>query len=148
MPEAIEPLHASCVSRTSHMLLRRLGNRATVRVRSPIVLGRYSEPEPDIAVVTTRDDFYVTAHPRPRDTLLGIEFVARNGSYDRTLKLPLYAKAELREVWLVDLTTATVEVHRRPALRGYRSSETYGRGQAIRPVAFPRMRVRVNEILG
>ena len=79
---------------------------------------------------------------------MAIEFATGCGSYDRTLKLPLYAKAELREVWLVDLKTATIEVHRRPALRGYRSSETYGRGQAIRPVAFPRMRVRVNEILG
>jgi Uma2 family endonuclease len=99
-------------------------------------------------VLAPRADFYAELHPRPRDVLLGIEVMDSSRSYDRTLKLPLYAKAELREVWLIDLKAETVDVHRRPALRGYRSSETYGRGRVITPLAFPRLRVRVNEILG
>lgn len=140
--------HASTVARLNTLLVRRFADRATIWVQNPIVLDRWSEPQPDLCVLAPRVDFYAATHPRPRDVLLGIEVMASSRDYDRTLKLPLYAKAELREVWLVDPETETIAVHRRPALRGYLSSATYGRGQAIRPVAFPRMRVRVNEILG
>lgn len=144
----IGPPHASTVARLTALLVRRFGDRATIWVQNPIVLDRWSEPQPDLCVLAPRADFYGAKHPRSRDVLLGIEVMASSRGYDRALKLPLYAKAEIREVWLVDLKTQTVEVHRRPALRGYRSSETCGRGQAIRPVAFPRARIRVNEILG
>jgi Uma2 family endonuclease len=140
--------HASTVARLTTLLVRRFADRATIWVQNPIILDRWSEPQPDVCVLAPRADFYAAAHPRPREVLLGIEVMASSRGYDRTLKLPLYAKAELREVWLVDLKAQAIEVHRRPALRGYRSTETYGRGQAIRPLAFPRMRVRVNEILG
>ena len=69
-------------------------------------------------------------------------------SYDRTLKLPLYARAGLREVWLVDLQAEVIERFRRPSLRTYREHETFGRGRVLTPLAFPRIRFRVNEILG
>lgn len=144
----IGPPHASTVARLTALLVRRFGGRATIWIQNPIVLDRWSEPQPDLCVLAPRADFYGAAHPRPRDVLLGIEVMASRRDYDRTLKLPLYAKAELREVGLVDVKAETIEVHRRPALRGYRSSSTFRRGQAIAPLAFPRLRIRVNEILG
>ncbi len=140
--------HSSTVARLNALLFRRFGRAATVWVQNPIILDRWSEPQPDLCLLAPRPDFYAAAHPRPRDVLLGIEVMDSSRSYDRTLKLPLYAKAELREVWLVDLKAETIDVHRRPALRGYREQRTYGRGQTIMPVAFPRVRIRVNEILG
>jgi Uma2 family endonuclease len=144
----IGPPHASTVARLNKLLMRRFGDQATIWIQNPIILDRWSEPQPDLCVLAPRSDFYGAAHPRPRDVLLGIEVMDSSRSYDRTLKLPLYAKAELREVWLVDLKTATIDVHRRPALRGYRDHETYARGRTIVPLAFPRVRIRVNEILG
>lgn len=140
--------HASTVDRVAALFMRRLAGRANVRVQGPIVLDRFSQPQPDVSVLAVRRDFYGVRHPRPRDVLLAIEVVDSSGGYDRTLKLPLYAKAELREVWLVDLKAETVEVHRRPALRGYRQQQTFARGRAITPLAFPRMRFRVAELLG
>lgn len=140
--------HASTVARLTALLVRRFGKLATVWVQNPIILDRWSEPQPDLCLLAPRTDFYAAAKPRPRDVLLGIEVMASSRSYDRTLKLPLYAKAELRDVWLVDLRAETIDVFRRPALRGYREHHTYGRGQAIVPLAFPRLRIRVNEILG
>lgn len=140
--------HASTVARLTTLLVRRFGRRATIWVQNPIILDRWSEPQPDLCVLAERTDFYAGAHPRPRDVLLGIEVMDTSRSYDRTLKLPLYAKAELREVWLVDVRAQAIEVYRRPALRGYRVAATYVRGQAIKPLAFPRLRIRVNEILG
>ncbi len=140
--------HASTVARLTALLVHRFRKHATIWVQNPIVLDRWSEPQPDLCVLAPRADFYAELHPRPRDVLLGIEVMDSSRSYDRALKLPLYGKAELSEVWLIDLKAETVEVHRRPALRGYRTSATYARGQVIVPLAFPHMRVRVNEILG
>lgn len=146
--ERIRPPQASCVMRMMTLFMRRLSKRATVRTRGPIVLGRYSEPEPDLSILAYRDDFYATAHPRPRDVLLVVEVLDSPSCYDRTLKLPLYARAGLREAWLVDVNLKVIEVHRRPALRGFREQQTFGRGQTVTPLAFPRLRFRVKDLLG
>lgn len=144
----IGPPHASTVARLNVLLIRRFGGRATIWTQNPIVLDRWSEPQPDVCVLAPRADFYAAGHPRPKDVLLGVEVMDSSRSYDRTLKLPLYAKAELREVWFVDLKAQSIDVFRRPALRGYREQRTYARGETIVPLAFPRLRIRVNEILG
>jgi hypothetical protein len=140
--------HASTVARLNALFSRRLGGRATIWVQNPIVLDRYSEPQPDLCVLHARADFYASAHPRPREVLLAVEVMDTSRGYDRTLKLPLYARAELREVWLLDLKGQTIEVYTRPALRGYREQQTLARGGALAPRAFPSVRFRVNELLG
>jgi hypothetical protein len=140
--------HAGCVDRLNALFTRRFGDRAIVRVQNPIILDRRSEPQPDVALLAPRPDFYSAAHPRPRDVLLAVEVMDTSRGYDRTLKLPLYARAELREVWLVDLTAQALEVYRGPALRGYRQQQRLVPGRALAPLAFPRLRFRVREILG
>ncbi len=117
-------------------------------MQGPIILDRHSEPQPDLSVLAPRADFYGHAQPRPRDVLLAIEVMDSSRGYDRTLKLPLYARAELREVWLVDLKAEVIERYRKPALRGYRERAEFHRGRVLTPLAFPRVRFRVNEILG
>jgi Uma2 family endonuclease len=119
-----------------------------VRIQGPVVLDRFSEPQPDLAILVARSDYYSGAYPRPGDVLLGIEVMDTSRGYDRTIKLPLYARKELREVWLIDLRAEVIEVHRRPALRGYREHQRLGRGRVLSPLAFPRLRFRVSEILG
>jgi Uma2 family endonuclease len=140
--------HAGCVNRLTALFTRRLGNRATVQVQNPIVLDRHSEPQPDLTLLAPRADFYSSAHPRPRDVLLAIEVMDVSRGYDRTLKLPLYARAELREVWLVDVAARAIEVYRRPALRGYHNERRLIPGETLAPLAFPRIRFRVDELLG
>lgn len=140
--------HAGCVDRLNALFARRLRGRAIVRVQNPIVLDRYSEPQPDLTLLAPRPDFYSAAHPRPRDVLLAVEVMHASRGYDRTLKLPLYARAELREVWLVDLAGRAVEVYTRPALRGYRQQQRLVPGRVLAPLAFPRLRFRVTELLG
>ena len=140
--------HSSSVDRLNAFFSRRLGRRAIIRVQGPIILDRYSEPQPDLSVLAPRADFYGHAQPRPRDVLLAIEVMDSSRGYDRTLKLPLYARAELREVWLVDLKAEVIERYRKPALRGYRERAEFHRGRVLTPLAFPRVRFRVNEILG
>jgi Uma2 family endonuclease len=140
--------HSSSVDRLNALFSRRLGRQAIIRVQGPIILDRWSEPQPDLSVLAPRADFYGHAQPRPRDVLLAVEVMDSSRGYDRTLKLPLYARAELREVWLVDLKAEVIERYRSPALRGYREREDFGRRRVLTPLVFPRIRFRVNEILG
>jgi len=130
------------------LFVRRLGRRAIVRVQNPIVLDDYSEPQPDVTILAPRTDYYVGAHPRPGDVLLCIEVMDAGASYDRTLKLPLYAKKHVRELWLVDLPGEAVEVYRRPSAARYRDQRRVERGRRIAPLTFPRVHFRVADILG
>jgi len=140
--------HMAIVDRLNMLLARRLGRRVIVRVQGPIVLDDHSEPQPDVTLLAPRSNFYDHAHPRPPDVLLVIEVMQTSRSYDRTLKLPLYARKHVSEVWLVDLKADVVDVHRRPTASGYRDHQRLVRGKRIAPLAFPRVFFRVADILG
>ena len=64
------------------------------------------------------------------------------------MKIPLYARAGLREVWLVDLTTERIEVYREPAGEGYRDVQILQRGQSVTPEAFADLTLSVVDLLG
>lgn len=115
--------HAACVDRLARQLQQQTGATTIVRVQSPIVLGADSEPQPDISVLRYRSDFYRDRHPGPGDVLLVIEVADTSIIIDRGTKLPLYARAGIAEVWIVDLTAAAVEVYRQPGPEGYRETE-------------------------
>jgi Uma2 family endonuclease len=91
--------HAACCARISY-LLERLGRRAMKRIQDPITLTD-SEPQPDVAIVRWRDDFYLAGHPTPPDIYWVIEVADTNIAYDREVKVPLYMQAGIPEVWLV-----------------------------------------------
>lgn len=140
--------HAACVDRLNELFSRRLGGRVIVRVQNPVVLDRHSEPEPDVTLLRRRPDFYSDRHPGPRDVLLLVEVVDSSAGYDRSLKIPLYARREIAEVWLVDEAKECIEVYRGPTLRVYREQLELGRGSRLAARAVPRTFFRVNEILG
>jgi Uma2 family endonuclease len=119
--------HAATVSRLEHLFHHLAGNRAIVRGQNPVRLDNYSEPEPDIALVAPRDDYYAADHPVPRDVLLIVEVADTSLRYDRHRKLPSYARAGIPEVWLVDLTLDRVERHREPRGDAYTDQQNLGR---------------------
>jgi Uma2 family endonuclease len=112
------------------------------------VLDEYSEPQPDLALLRFRSNYYVDAHPRPADVLLTIEVSDSSVSYDRTIKLGLYARKHVRELWLVDLAGNALDVYRRPTAAGYREHVRLVRGRRVAPLEFPRVFFRVADILG
>jgi Uma2 family endonuclease len=71
---------------------------AIVSVQNLLLLPDYSGPQPDVAVLRPREDFYAEAHPKPGDVLLLIEVSDTTLRYDREVKLPLYALAGIPEV--------------------------------------------------
>jgi len=147
--EPIGTQHAGTVNRLNYLWMSRLGRRAVVQVQNPIELASEdSEPQPDLSLLRPRDDFYATAHPTADDVLLAIEVADTSLRLDRRVKIPLYARAGIREVWLVDLTTGQLEVYREPTAERYRAVEILQRGRSVTPIAFPDVAVTVEDLLG
>src|SRR5258705_153469 len=66
--------HAACVEKLSAWMRRSLpGDSVAVRVQNPVRLSESSEPQPDVAVVRAREDFYRSGHPTASDIVLLIE---------------------------------------------------------------------------
>ncbi len=144
----IGSLHAACVKRLIDLFAERLQKRAIISVQDPIDLNKQTEPEPDIAILKRRPDFYAERHPIPYDILLVIEVADTSIEYDRTIKIPLYARANIKEVWFVNLLENTVEVHLGPSPEGYKQITEYQNNQGISPKNFPDIIVTASEILG
>ena len=66
----VDEYHAACVDRLNRVFSLRVGDHAVVRVQNPIWLGSRSEPQPDLALLRPRADFYASAHPAAADVLL------------------------------------------------------------------------------
>jgi Uma2 family endonuclease len=96
-------LHAGTVDQLADLLHRAVGDRAIVRVQNPVLLDRYSEPQPDLALLLPRADFYKSTRPRSVDVLLVIEVADTSLTYDCEVKVALYARHGIPEVWVVDI---------------------------------------------
>ena len=114
--------HAASVDSLDYELTSQLGRRARVRAQIPVRLNGVTEPEPDIAIVRWRDDFYVQAHPGPEDIILIIEVSDTTLYQDRNVKLPLYARSGIPESWIANIRERHVEVYDQPADGEYRRS--------------------------
>ncbi len=111
--------HASCVKRTLATFVTMFQHRAIVSVQDPVQLDAYSEPQPDLMLLQPRDDFYAQHHPTPDDVLLLLEIADTLLEYDRDIKIPLYARHAIQEVWLLNLRDRNMVVYRSPAPDGY-----------------------------
>lgn len=140
--------HAARVDRLNNLYCVKLAGRAIVRVQNPVRLNRNTEPQPDIAVLRSKPDYYASGHPGPEDVLLVIEVADSSLDYDRDVKIPEYARSGIREVWLVNLAGGTVEVYRNPGPSGFVDIRTCGRGMTVAAEAFPDVVIKVDEILG
>jgi len=96
-----------------------VGDRAILSVQNPVHLASCSEPQPDIALLRPREDYYTTAHPEAGEVLLIVEVAEASLAYDRDVKVPLYARHGIPEVWLVDLAGHRLHIHRAPANGSY-----------------------------
>ncbi|HEC11985.1 MAG TPA: Uma2 family endonuclease [Acidiferrobacteraceae bacterium] len=119
--------HAATVRQLAKILVNTAGDRAIVSVQSPIELDDLSEPEPDLALLRPQADFYARGHPRPADILLIIEVADNSLIFDRDVKIPLYARQGIAEVWLFDLGTTKLTVYRNPSKGGYGKVKTLER---------------------
>jgi Uma2 family endonuclease len=143
----IFPLHQSVVDRLARFLITRLGRRAIVRVQGSVPAQPRSEPQPDLAILRERDDFYRNAHPEADEVLLIIEVSDTMLDRDHA-KLRLYATAGMREVWIVDIQSERVEIYRWPEGLVYTDVRVVNRGESVSCSAFPDVTLTVDDFLG
>ena len=140
--------HAACV-KFFNMLFNRLFNgKLLVGVQDPIRLNDFSEPQPDITLLSWRDDFYKSLHPTPADVLLVIEVADSTVETDRSYKIPLYAQAGIAEAWLVNLPAEQVELYASPANDAYQITQTFKRGDVAQSHTIKDLAINVSDILG
>jgi Uma2 family endonuclease len=140
--------HAACVKRLAKLFIVRLGSAVTVGVQDPVELDDSTQPQPDLALLQPREDFYESGHPKPGDIFLIVEVADTTVEADRQVKIPLYASAGIPEVWLVDINEGCVEVHRHPSGEGYGEVLKCRRGESAVVGAFADVSFTVDEVLG
>ena len=141
------PGHGGRTKRFNYAFVSRLGGRAIVSVQDPLRLPPHGEPQPDLALLRPRPDFYTTSHPGPEDVLLVVEVSDTTLAYDRDVKIPTYAAAGIPEVWIVDVGGRRVLVYRDPVGGTYREVMVVQQG-TLSPLAFPDLVIQLGEILG
>lgn len=134
--------HAQCVNRLIKALVLAAGDDAIVTVQNPVRLSDLSEPQPDLMLLRQRD--YSDQLPGPDDVLLLVEVADTTLAYDRTTKLNLYARAGVREVWIVDLTHLVVFRYLEPTSAGYRVSQQSDRGATITSSVTDTLRIEIS----
>ena len=138
--------HNACISRINRKLVRQLGDRAIVYVQNSVaILG--NEPLPDVAILKPNPTDYADRLATPEDILLIIEVADSSLAYDQEFKVPLYARAGLRDFWIVDLNDALVWVYRKPNHKGYLDIKAYRQGEDITTLAFD-LSLSVEDVLG
>jgi Uma2 family endonuclease len=131
--------HASVVGRLNALLSAVAAGHALVWCQLPLRLGTTSEPEPDLMLLKPRDDFYAAAHPGAADVLLLVEVSDSTARYDREVKVPLYARHGVPEVWVVDLDDRVLRVYRSPAAGEYTEIRTHAEPGVLTPLAAPEL---------
>ena len=124
--------HAAKVDKLARLLNEQLSKALIVRSQNPFIANNLSEPEPDIALVNYRDDFYENELPQGTDIHLIIEVADTTFTYDTKVKLPLYAESGIPEYWVIDLNKKQVHVYWDALGNSYQKSKVYRSGELIK----------------
>jgi Uma2 family endonuclease len=113
-------------------------------IRIPGEQGRFTEPEPDVAVTLEPTTFYANQHPGTDDLLVVIEVADSSLEFDLVTKALLYARAGVREYWVADVAGRRLHIHRQPSDEGYRSLWRADIGDTVALEAHPRESIAVS----
>ena len=139
--------HGSTTEFLDHLLDRAVADRARVRGQLPVRLDNRSEPVPDVAVVKSRADRYKLSHPTAADVFLIVEVSYSTLRYDIDVKVPLYARHDIPEVWVVDLKNNQLLTFRSPSDGRFRdTASTANLGKTSVP-GVPNVTVDLSELL-
>jgi Uma2 family endonuclease len=124
--------HTSVVSGLHDLFARELASHALVWDQGTLRLSASSAPQPDLVLLKHRKDKYRRSPPLPGDVLLIVEVSESSLRHDQKVKVPLYARHNIPEVWVVDVAAPRIHFfHTLEAGRYTHISST----MAPRPVA-------------
>ena len=139
--------HSSAISRMFRLLISEDTPGFCANVQCPIRLDDYNEPVADIALLS--GDFDSVEQAGAKDMLLAIEVADTQAevNYDQKIKLPLYARSGIPELWIFVLADDEIEVSRQPTPEGYADVQVYRRGDTLTINELPDVRLAVDELL-
>src|SRR3954453_10326951 len=140
----MNPPHAITLELVEAALRTAFGTGWRIRSQSPLVLGQDLDPEPDFAVMagTPRGS---SGHPTTAD--LVVEVADSSLDFDTNEKRLLYARAGIREYWVVDINGRRLLVYRDPQAGDYANQQALGPANAVSPLVAPTVTVRVADLL-
>lgn len=121
---------------------------AFVSVQLPIRLGRFSQPQPDLALVRLREDGYQGHGLDAADTLLVVEAADSSLRFDRDIKMRLYATHQIPEAWLVDVRGRRLIRHRAPRDGAYALVDEPSLDAALDVAALPGVTIDLRRLFG
>ena len=141
----IKSRYATGILNVMRVLGSILPNTAHLRPQLPLMLGNFSEPEPDTAIVAgSLEDF---AHNHPTTALLVVEVSDSTLTFVRQTKSVLYAQAGIPEYWILNLVDNALEIYRDPQPEGYQSKNVHPASAQIAPLFAPNTVVSVSDLL-
>ncbi|MBK6596539.1 MAG: Uma2 family endonuclease [Proteobacteria bacterium] len=141
--------HASAVAVLTEMMFRSgIGGRCFVWSQNPLQLLPMTELQPDLLLLRPRADNYREFAPRQADVLLLIEVSDSSLTFDRRRKVPLYARYDIPEVWLLNIPDRCLEVMREPGELGYGQTLIKTVGEPCAPLAFAHVSLAWHAALG
>jgi Uma2 family endonuclease len=140
----MNPPHALTLELVGEVLRTAFGSGWRFRGQLPLVLGQDIDPMPDFAVMagTVRGN---AGHPTTAD--LVVEVADSSLDFDTNEKRLLYARASIREYWVVDINGRRLLVYRDPRAGDYATQQALGPADAVSPLAAPTASVRVADLL-
>jgi Uma2 family endonuclease len=138
--------HVSSVLQLDHLLKDAVKGKALVLVQAPIVLGDYSAPQPDLALLRPRTDYYRSSLAGPGDVLLIVEVALSSLRFDRDDKIPLYAHHGIPEVWLVDVDAKRLIRYGKPQQDASARSDEPDLGCPLEIAALPETRLDLRKL--
>jgi len=139
--------HYGFLLKLQTLLVQQLQGTALLAVQGPIALNPLSEPEPDLAVLRLRADYYQVSLPTAGDLYLLIEVADSSLTYDREQKLPAYAQAGIPEVWVCNIVDDQIEVYTEPNGADYQQCRIAHRGDSLSPLLLPHVKLALAEVL-
>ena len=138
--------HAFILNWLNRALSAAVGEVALVSIQNPVRLGERSEPQPDVALI--KGGNYMDNLPTAADVLLIVEVSDSTLEYDRDVKVSLYARHGIPEVWLVDVNARELTLYREPAEGQYRLIRKPTAMEAVSPTAMPGVAIALTEVWG
>jgi Uma2 family endonuclease len=146
------PLHNACICLIDYLLKAIFANGFVVRVQMPLVMGLWTDPLPDVAVVTGSPRDYLAANPST--ATLVVEVSDTTLAMDTGSKVELYATGGIPDYWVVDLNNRQLLVFRDPQPDTstppefhYTTTMALDATATISPLAAPHATIRVSDML-
>jgi len=139
--------HMVCVDQAAELFFAAFKGKAKVRTQGSFRLNIRNVPQPDLVLFRPNVDYPTTTRAKPENCFLVIEVSDSSLRYDTNIKVPIYAKTGIPEVWIEDLKNDLLIVYRNPSSEGYSTSMSLTPDDSVSLSAFPDISFSVRELL-